>query len=161
MNAQTISDQLEKDPVYQDKANYSTILWGNVDLETIKTSEVTKEWFGNYYGQYELSDAQKNSLTQLLTKVKSVYVFMGTWCGDTQIQLPKFVHILEDAGIKENQMRFLALDHNKLDRLKNNPQSITRVPTMVFIGKDDVELGRIVENPSKEGLAHDIIALLQ
>ena len=160
MFAQTISEHLEANPTYVDKANYTTILWGNVNLETIKSSEVTKDWFDLYYAQYELTDQQKSRLKTLVSKVKSVYVFMGTWCSDTQIQLPQFVHILQDSGLQDQQMRFLALDHEKLDRMKNTPQSITRVPTMVFIGQDDNELGRIVENPSDKGLAHDIISIL-
>ncbi len=80
-----------------------------------------------------------------------IQVFIGTWCRDTQRELPRFIKVLEESGFTQNQIKIIALD-NKAENYKRSPgeeqdgKSIFRVPTFV-IYENGKELNRIVEFP--------------
>jgi thiol-disulfide isomerase/thioredoxin len=90
-------------------------------------------------------------------------VFMGTWCEDSQRELPHFYKILDHLGIPESRLRVVALD-NHPDRRKTSPDgaeqgwNIDYVPTFIFL-KNGKELGRIVETPLAS-LERDMINIL-
>ena len=85
----------------------------------------------------------------------NLIVFGGTWCGDTQALLPKFLATTDAAGIPENHITLIGVDHNK-KTLYNLSEAfgITNVPTFIVM-KDGKEVGRVVEygktgTPEKE-----------
>lgn len=89
-----------------------------------------------------------------------VLLFMGTWCGDSKREVPRFFKLIEQAGISESQVEITALDRTKKDAAGLAEQwGVEYVPTFIFI-RGGEELGRIVELPA-ESLEADIAGILQ
>lgn len=88
-----------------------------------------------------------------------VLVFLGTWCGDSKREVPRFLRVVDAAGIPMDRITLHALD-----RKKTSPDGtevryrIERVPTFIFL-KKETEIGRIVETP-KTTLEGDILTIL-
>lgn len=72
---------------------------------------------------------------------------MGSWCGDSQEQVPRFLKIMDAIGFSENNITIYCVDRNKkTDKGETDNLKITLVPTFIFY-KDGKEIGRIVETP--------------
>lgn len=120
-------------------------LWGHINLNHLE-DQAFSEWYTDNYNDQttslKLSDVPE--LTDL-----SVKIFLGTWCGDTQYLMPRFIKLWTDLGISTDQLELIAL-HHEGELYKQAPDDIAtrynihRVPTFVF-EKDGVELNRIVE----------------
>ncbi len=88
-----------------------------------------------------------------------VLVFLGTWCGDSKREVPRFLRIVDAAGIAMDRVTLYALD-----RKKASPEGmearyqVELVPTFIFL-KNESEIGRIVETP-RTTLEGDILAIL-
>jgi hypothetical protein len=90
---------------------------------------------------------------QLLEPLKNlaqdvqIIVFLGTWCSDSQREVPRLLKIIETIRNPRITVKMLGLDRSKRD-----PDGVAEahdiqfVPTFVVL-HDDVELGRIVEQP--------------
>jgi tetratricopeptide (TPR) repeat protein len=129
---------------YEDKKG-NTQLWGSVtinDLENLPNAN----WYSKNYNDYESHLSSKDAA--MLNDLK-VTVFLGTWCGDTKLLLPKFIKTWHQMGIDEKNITLIAV-HSEEDKYKQGPDgetiglNIHRVPTFVF-EKDGKEIGRIVE----------------
>lgn len=99
---------------------------------------------------------------ELITKVQDevdVTVFFGMWCSDSKKQIPRFLKIMDLAGIPQRRVKFYALDRSKksADGLTDY-YAIQRVPTFIFL-KKDVEVGRIVEIP-RTTMEADVLSIL-
>jgi len=96
-----------------------------------------------------------------LSKKISIEIFIGTWCSDSEREVPRFFRVIEDAGIA----RLLSIDLWAVDRKKtmdNNLaqlRNIERVPTFIFY-RDNQEIGRIIESPD-ELLEQDMVLILK
>ena len=89
---------------------------------------------------------------------------MGTWCGDSKREVPRFYNILETAQFPLDRLTLVAVSGNR-DTYKQSPGgeeeglSIHRVPTFIFY-KNGQEINRIVESPV-ETLEADIAAIVK
>jgi len=91
-----------------------------------------------------------------------VEVYMGTWCPDSQREVPKLLRILGDLRSQygvELPATFVALDKSK----QKPPElirgkSIDKVATFIYY-RGDQELGRIVEKPASPLFEDDLLAL--
>lgn len=110
-----------------------------------------KDWFDPAYQAYTVDSVTLLPFKQQLRGL-DVLVFMGTWCSDSQAQVPQFYRILDWVGYDEKKLRVVSLD-NHPDRYKKSPDgaeqpwSIESVPTFILL-KNGREIGRIVEYPS-------------
>jgi len=86
-------------------------------------------------------------------------VFLGTWCGDSRREVPRFLRILDDAGVEHSHVRLYNLDRSKTsgDGLTER-WAIERVPTFIVL-RHGREVGRIVERP-RSTLEGDVLSLL-
>lgn len=89
-----------------------------------------------------------------------IMVFLGTWCPDSQRNVPPFMNLVSAA---KNQK--ISVDYVGVDRRKMDPDTLVRkynvyrVPTfIVFQGNEEV--GRLVERP-KNSVEADIIKILR
>ncbi|MFZ2493157.1 MAG: peptidylprolyl isomerase, partial [Thermoanaerobaculia bacterium] len=79
-----------------------------------------------------------------------VEVYLGTWCDDSQREVPRFLRILDALAA---QGKTVPITFVAIDRSKTKPaeliagKSIEKVPTFIYY-RDDAELGRIVEKPA-------------
>ena len=133
------------------------MLTGKTERDELQTGTFGS-WFNPRYADYAIDKDVVVQLKPLLEDV-DVTIFMGTWCGDSKRETPRFYKILDAAG-KTDDIELITVDHSKttpegLEAGKN----IKRVPTLIF-SKDGKELGRIVEYPI-ESLEKDMLKILQ
>ncbi len=72
-------------------------------------------------------------------------VFMGTWCEDSHVIIPKFYSLLEAAAFSKEKVTLIGVDRSKvtLSHLAE-ALNIKSVPTIIIL-KNGKELGRVVE----------------
>lgn len=115
-------------------------------------------WFSKNYDAYLVHQSLVKQLKDSLNTYH-IKVFLGTWCGDSKREVPKFYKILDAAKFSENQLQVIAVNKTE-DAYKQSPNheekglNIHRVPTFIFY-KSGKEVNRIVEFP-KETLERDI-----
>ena len=77
----------------------------------------------------------------------STIVFLGTWCSDSQREVPRFLKAADESGIPPESIKLYALDRTKKsDDGLTEQYRIERVPTFIFL-KNGEEIGRIIEVP--------------
>jgi len=120
--------------------------------------EPFKDWFDFGYDDYTVDSEVLKTLKPLLKKV-TIKVFMGTWCGDSQEQVPVFYKILDEAGYQYKKFEMIGVNRSKKtpDHLEKG-LDILRVPTFIFYKKGK-EIGRIVEYP-QESIEKDMFKIL-
>ncbi len=128
---------------------------GNPHLSGLSTRAALLEapfadWYQKFYNAYEPDeDILKMSKGKL--KDVEVKIFMGTWCGDSKLAVPRFYKLMDELKVDESRLTLINLDRDS-PNYKQSPTheerglNIHRVPTFIFY-KDGEELGRIVESP--------------
>ena len=88
----------------------------------------------------------------------SVLMFFGTWCHDSEREVPRLLKLLEAAGLSENNLSLIALDYRKREPKGRAAKfNVRYTPTAVFM-REGVEVGRIIERPNVS-LHEDIKAM--
>ena len=124
--------------------------------------EPFQEWYNKYYNGYE---PQPAIIKKAKSKTKGVEVlaFMGTWCGDSKREVPRFYKVLDELGFDDKKIKLVNLD-SRDEAYKQSPNgeekglNIHRVPTFIFY-KEGKDIGRIVESPTTS-LEIDIAQIL-
>ena len=70
---------------------------------------------------------------------------MGTWCGDSQRDVPNFYKILDEANFNYKNLELVTVNRQKKANGLEEGFDITHVPTFIFY-KDGKEIGRFVEH---------------
>ena len=141
--------------------NGREILLGKIDKSGLTQNSFAK-WFTPNYDKYNVDAETLNSIKKDLKKY-TITAFMGTWCGDSKREVPKFFKVLEAADFPMKQLTFVAVD-NARTNYKKSPTgeekglNIKRVPTYIFYLKGK-EVGRIIEDPIVS-LEKDIKAII-
>lgn len=118
-------------------------------------------WFTKNYDSYLTNDKVIAKLKNSM-KGYEIIVFLGTWCGDSKREVPRFYKVLDAANFPTNSLKVVAVD-NDAKRYKQSPGgeekglNIHRVPTFIFY-KDGKEVNRIVEHP-RETLEKDMLKI--
>ncbi|MFN3851809.1 MAG: hypothetical protein ACK4NY_20395 [Spirosomataceae bacterium] len=141
-------------------ANGSTMLIGRCTRSALYR-EPYKSWFETNYEAYK---TDSGTIADLKPKINDyqITIFMGTWCGDTRREVPRFLKVLDDAEYKK-AVNFVLVD-NDMARYKQSPnheeqgKNIFRVPTFI-IEKNGVEINRIIERPV-ESLEKDLSEIM-
>ena len=136
-------------------------LVGQINLEGLQ-SQPYRNWFQNRYNNYHPDDTMVLLFKEKLSDY-NIKLFLGTWCGDSKRESPRFFKILEAADFPMEQLEIIALDYRK-GHYKTSPTgeekglNIIKVPTIIFL-KDGKEVNRIVESPL-ETLEQDMAQIL-
>ncbi|MGB3841143.1 MAG: thioredoxin family protein, partial [Bacteroidales bacterium] len=88
-------------------------------------------------------------------------IVIGTWCSDSQEQIPKFYKIINLLEYDENKILLIGVDKKKQAReYESLVQSlnIEKIPTFIFY-KDEKEISRIIESPETT-LEMDMLKIL-
>lgn len=136
---------------------------GGIDLVGhISPKQITvppfDEWYKVFYEYHEPDTALIKDFKTALNK-HHILVFMGTWCSDSQREVPALMKILEQADFPEDQLKIVGV-YDKGPFYKTSPNGehwglqIKMVPTILFL-KNGKEANRIVESPI-ETLEKDI-----
>lgn len=124
-------------------------LVGEINLDGLLSNSY-KDWFQSNLESYQVDLTQIESIKEELTSYK-ILVFMGTWCGDSKREVPRFIKILKTVNFPMENLKIIAVDKRKT-HYKKSPQgeewglNIRRVPTFIFY-KNGREINRIIESP--------------
>lgn len=139
------------------KNNSSKVLNGRASQATF-THNKQFDWFDNEYNAYKVNNELINQLKPLKNDLK-VLIVAGSWCGDTQRELPRFFKIANEVGIPHQNIELIMVDESKVSSAINvSVLQVSNIPTFIFF-KDGKEQGRIVEKP-KNTLEEDLCNLL-
>ena len=138
-SAQIVFAQTE---VSQD-ASGNKVLKGFITKQELATDSSFK-WFAENQQGY-IPDQNALQLLRANRDSINIIAFGGTWCGDTKYILPKFFVLTDAAGLSQDHVTLLGVDHNKktIQHL-SEAFGITNVPTIIIM-KNGKELGRVVE----------------
>lgn len=117
--------------------------------------------FGIHYDlEYNEYTPDKKVVKKISKKAKDVkiVIILGTWCPDSQEQVPRFYKVLDGAGIGDNALKVICVDGYKQFEDISGKYNVEKVPTFIFF-RDEKEIGRIVETPEKS-LEEDFLSLL-
>jgi thiol-disulfide isomerase/thioredoxin len=149
-----ISDKLVADPENEGEK----MLLGKVSYTDFKNDSLFP-WMSENFKAYTPDSI---TLIELKKELTGVYIkaFMGTWCEDSQREVPHFYKILKSIGINEERIEMVAVSHDK-----DTPQGyekefdIAYVPTFIFY-KQEQEIGRFVEYTQTATLEEDILTII-
>ncbi len=119
-----------------------------------------KGWFEYHYKNYKPDMLVVGEIRKNLNDI-SVLCFMGTWCGDSKRETPRFYKIMEAANFDfDKNFQLVAVNRTKStpDNLQEG-LNIIRVPTFIFY-RTGAEIGRYVEYP-RESMEKDILKILK
>ncbi|NCT10551.1 MAG: thioredoxin family protein [Flavobacteriia bacterium] len=117
-----------------------------------------KEWFDSRYEEYSTDKQVVTEISKHIHKL-TIKAFMGTWCGDSRREIPRFYKILDETKFDVNYFQLICVDRSKTspDHLEKD-LNIFRVPTIIFY-KNGREIGRFVEYP-RETIEKDILKIV-
>lgn len=104
-------------------------------------------------------DAQQISQLAAELDGKTVLVVFGTWCHDSQREVPRLLNLLQSVDASPKQPEY-SLKLVAINKQKNNSDyisafNIKRVPTILVLDKQEQEVRRITERP-RDNLAIDL-----
>lgn len=141
--------------------NGNDMLWGLCTPSDMEKSPYNS-WFLKNFQDYAVDSSRKSILIPGLKK-KMFTIFFGTWCGDSQREVPRMLKMLQYYGVDQNQIKLVAVG-NHPDAYKQSPGReekdlyIHRVPTMT-VSNGKKEIGRIIESPV-ESLEKDLARIV-
>lgn len=140
-----------------DEVDGGEMLLGKINYQGLQ-NEPYQEWFQLNKEGHVLDSAVVDSLKPLLKNI-SIKVFMGTWCEDSQREIPALQKVLEASDYKMDHLEMVAVTHDK-DTPNNLEEGyeLEYVPTIIFF-KDGAEINRIVEY-TQESLEKDMLTIL-
>lgn len=139
----------------------SEVLLGEINKLGL-TQNTFNSWFSKNHEDYLVNKAIAKKLKDSLRQYE-IKVFLGTWCGDSKKEVPRFYKVIEAAKFPESQLQVIAVNQTK-EAYKQSPNheekglNIHRVPTFIFY-KDGKEVNRIVEHP-KETFERDLLSIV-
>ena len=115
-------------------------------------------WFDKEYDLYRVN-AERLAQIKPLLKDKRVVLLMGTWCEDSQREVPGMIKILNEAGYNTAEMEIIAVDEDKktVEGLEKK-YDLTYIPALIFFDGEK-EVNRIVEFPINT-LEQDMLDIL-
>jgi hypothetical protein len=152
LSAQQINQRVK------DEKSQTDILVGSCNLEGLLSTEFAASYDEMYKG-YQPSDEiialLKNSIEGI-----NFTIVLGTWCGDSKEQVPRFLKILDILAYPYDQLKMIAVDRDKSTPEMNVKEDykIEKVPTFI-VYRGNTEIGRIIETPA-ETLEKDLLEIV-
>ncbi|MCF6365388.1 MAG: thioredoxin family protein [Bacteroidales bacterium] len=154
------SCSIKKNKIIYNERTKKDILIGECNKEGLNQNPFS-EWFTMGYSEYEPETSVINKLKTIddLNKIK-ILIVMGTWCGDSRRELPRFYKIIDMINFPYSDISIIAVDTNRSsgDKKLQNIE-FGRIPTFIFY-KEDKEVGRIVES-TEDSLEKDILKIIE
>ncbi|MCX6271011.1 MAG: thioredoxin family protein [Bacteroidetes bacterium] len=143
----------EKNKIVTDPKKNKPMLVGSCSMNAIKKDSF-KIWYDKEYIDYKVDTKTLDQLKGQWRDV-TITIVMGTWCGDSRREVPRFYKILEYAKFKKKRMKVICVDREKKAAdIDISQLNIQYVPTII-IYRGGAEMGRIIESP-KETLEKDL-----
>ncbi|MDR2810959.1 MAG: hypothetical protein LBB84_10475 [Tannerellaceae bacterium] len=138
-------------------------LWGKCSLEDFQKPPYS-EWYAKNYADYEPNPDLTAQLKNENWKDYTVTVFLGTWCGDSRREVPRFIKVLDAVGFPRDAITLIAISaddsvYKQSPGREERDRHIYRAPTFI-LSKKGVEVNRIVEIPVVS-LERDLLSILR
>ena len=158
-----LSSQVNPSELKLNKQVADTIDGGMMLLGPINAEGLNQEPYALWFEENSKAYTPDMSLIEEikpLLKPCYVKVFMGSWCEDSQREVPALLKLLDLADFDSSQLEIIAMTHDK-DTPENYEADyqIEFIPTIMFF-KDGAELNRIVEY-TQETLELDMLKILK
>lgn len=131
---------------------------GKYDRIFLQTGE-----FGSHFNfEYQHYLVDQDALADLEKHIYKyqISIVLGTWCHDSQEQVPRFIKILDKLNYNTRNLEIICVDRDKLaGEINIESLDIQRVPTFIFY-KEAKEAGRIIETPFNS-LEKDILTIIE
>ncbi len=145
--------------VITDEKYDEPMLVGTIERGMLENSE-DYYWYIPEFEEYQVDSLTLDKFDGLLED-KQITVVMGTWCGDSHREVPRFFKILDYLNYSSDKVYLIAVNRQKLGIADEvNELNIERVPTFIIYDKNRNELGRIIESTDKS-LEKDLLKILQ
>ena len=132
--------------------------FGEFSRTQLQNSE-HNSWFTDNYDAHPLNETLASQIDSLFSEIE-VTIFMGTWCEDSQREVPGFFRIIDALNANNQINRMIGLNEDKISHDGSAEEAgISNVPTFIFSKKGE-EINRIVEFPIIS-LEQDILDILQ
>ena len=152
------SSELNINRQVADTIDDGMMLLGPINEEGLN-QEPYSVWFEENSKAYTPDMALVEQIKPLI-KTCYIKVFMGSWCEDSQREIPALFKLLKLTEFNQSQLEIIAMTHDK-DTPENYEADyeIEFIPTIMFF-KDGAELNRIVEY-TQESLEQDVLKILK
>jgi thiol-disulfide isomerase/thioredoxin len=121
------------------------ILYGYCDRNGLEKGEFGK-LFDEFYQRYEPDKAVLDKL-KLKQEGVEILIVLGTWCSDSQEQVPRFFKILDKIKFNKKSLQMICVSRDKeAGEVETVNYNIQKVPTFIVYRKGR-EIGRIIESP--------------
>lgn len=153
-----VQAQEEMNKVITDSTLQEEVLYGYCTVEGLRHFHAFMPFFNEGFELYQPEPAQVESFRDQLAAY-DITIVLGTWCSDSQTQVPRFIRILMDAGYDMERLTIISTDRKKqAEGTTIEELDISLVPTFIFY-MDGAEAGRIIESPDTS-LEDDILRIL-
>ncbi|NJW51899.1 thioredoxin family protein [Salinimicrobium oceani] len=125
-----------------------TLLVGDIERKDLEQAQFAT-WFHPMYKSYKPEAKALETIREHINDYE-ILMFMGTWCADSQREVPKFLKLLDLTEFDQENLKIKAVREDKtLPDEEQKEYDVVYVPTMIFF-KDGKEVGRFVEYPQDE-----------
>jgi len=154
----TVKTDKDSTPVtVQNSEEQQDMLIGKFTKEDLQKPPY-ESWFKSEYDNFKPSAEAMETIKNNISDYE-IMVFMGTWCGDSKREVPKFLKILDEVGYDKSKLTMVGVSRNKTTPEKlEEGWKINMVPSIIFI-KDGKEINRFVEYP-RETIEDDIAKIV-
>jgi thiol-disulfide isomerase/thioredoxin len=123
--------------------------------------EPYSQWYNFEHDEYQLDDKTVAELKKEKLNSYNLILVMGTWCGDSHREVPRFFKILEATGFPDSKLTMIAVNRKyESPGGEEGPYNIQRVPTII-VKKYGKEIGKIIERPNTGYLERDLLAIIK
>lgn len=139
----TISRAQTQYEVLKDWVDGGKILKGIISRDVL-TNDSSFKWYAQNLKPYPAEKAPAISFGKHKDSIQLV-IFLGTWCEDSHIIIPKLFPFLDASGFSNERITLVGVDRNKktISHLAE-AFDVINVPTIIVM-KQGKELGRVVE----------------
>lgn len=132
---------------------------GEITENDLTNSAYTNRWFTSGKTQYVPHEASMKTIQENINDY-TIEVFLGTWCPDSQREVPRFFKILDETDFNQSKnLKLYTLDHGMHSESgEEKGKKIIKVPTIIFY-KNGKEINRFVEHP-RESITRDIAKIV-
>ena len=125
--------------------NVKKILNGPITKEGLKKMPY-KIWFNTNYKTYLVDTESLKNIKKKKLKNLSILVFMGTWCHDSNREIPRLIRVMEELGLEE-RLQLYGVDIDKTSvHGREKDYDIRKTPTIIIM-QEGKEIARILEEP--------------
>lgn len=113
----------------------------------ISASQLIAEYpqFRAAYEQYQPSSEEMAAVKSL--SGKSLIVLFGTWCHDSEREVPRLLKLLDLSGVELQSLSLHGVNYNKQEPNDLHQQYVLKYSPTIILLQGENELGRIVEKP--------------